>query len=297
MGIFDGLFNNDPQKAAAAAQTAGINSGLSTATNFYNTGNNFLNSNYAAGLSPFLSNYAAAQPGITAYGNATGANGPAGSAQATQAFWNNPGISAQLRMGNNAILARDQAGGTGASGNEAIDLANYNQGVTSQGWNNYVSALNPYLNFGTQSATGIGGLYSGLGNNLNTNEQNLANMYYGGLTSIGNANANADLATANNNANIFNGILSGAGAAVGMIPFLSDERVKEDVEPIGGLFDGQKLYRFRYVGDPQIHIGLMAQEVEDFEPEAVVELAPKGLLAVDYGKATDYAAHLGAFAA
>ena len=64
----------------------------------------------------------------------------------------------------------------------------------------------------------------------------------------------------------------------------SDERLKEDVRPIGKTNDGQTIYSYRYKGEPHTQIGLLAQEVEKHHPEAV-GLAG-GYKTVDYSKAT-----------
>jgi hypothetical protein len=89
------------------------------------------------------------------------------------------------------------------------------------------------------------------------------------------------------------GALSAVGTAVGVastiakiIPFLaglSDSRVKHHKEPIGELFDGQKVYRYDF-GDGRTEIGLLAQEVEKHHPGAVRTMG--GLKFVDYDKAT-----------
>jgi hypothetical protein len=80
--------------------------------------------------------------------------------------------------------------------------------------------------------------------------------------------------------------LLGLGTAA--LGFLSDERAKEDVEEVGRLHDGQKIYRFRYKGDPRFQIGLIAQEAREHTPDAVHH-TPAGL-SVDYKTATDDAA-------
>ena len=72
----------------------------------------------------------------------------------------------------------------------------------------------------------------------------------------------------------------------------SDERVKENIEPIGKSFDKQTIYKFNYIGDPTARIGLMAQEVEKKHPGAVKDI--NGTKAVDYNKATAKSAELGA---
>jgi hypothetical protein len=86
--------------------------------------------------------------------------------------------------------------------------------------------------------------------------------------------------------------LGAVGTAVGVastvakiLPFLaglSDKRAKQNKEPIGELFDGQKVYRYDF-GDGRTEIGLMAQDVEKRHPSAVSSMG--GLKFVDYEKA------------
>jgi hypothetical protein len=69
--------------------------------------------------------------------------------------------------------------------------------------------------------------------------------------------------------------------------FFSDRRLKANVEEIGKLKDGQKLYRYT-MADGRTHIGLMADEVEKHHPDAVGVAG--GYKTVDYRAATDDAA-------
>lgn len=94
------------------------------------------------------------------------------------------------------------------------------------------------------------------------------------------------------------GLLGGTGAfgsAGWLAPLmLSDERAKENIAPVGELYDGQPIYSYTYKGHDTPQIGLMAQDVEKVAPEAVVEIGGRGgLKAVDYGKATRRARNLG----
>lgn len=75
-----------------------------------------------------------------------------------------------------------------------------------------------------------------------------------------------------------------AGVGLTAASLFSDERVKEDVEPVGATFDGQPIYKFRYKGDPAMRMGLMAQDVEQRHPEAVGNVG--GIKTVDYDQAT-----------
>lgn len=70
--------------------------------------------------------------------------------------------------------------------------------------------------------------------------------------------------------------------------FRSDRRTKDDIVQIGELYDGTPVYRFRYKGEARVNIGLMADEVEQYAPEAVHEI--DGIKMVDYGAATERAA-------
>ena len=77
--------------------------------------------------------------------------------------------------------------------------------------------------------------------------------------------------------------------------FFSDERLKENMRPVGKTKDGQTIYSFNYKGDKRTQIGLSAQEVAKKHPEAVGKAKVPGLggadaLTVDYKKATADAA-------
>jgi len=79
--------------------------------------------------------------------------------------------------------------------------------------------------------------------------------------------------------------------------FLSDPRAKtgvdrEQPDVVGKLNDGQNVYAYRYADGGPAQIGLMADEVASAHPDAV-GVRPDGLMAVDYGKATEDAARMG----
>jgi hypothetical protein len=76
----------------------------------------------------------------------------------------------------------------------------------------------------------------------------------------------------------------GAGLSAASM-FLSDREAKEDIEHIGSLNDGQKIYRYRYKGQPGVHIGLIAQEAEQHNPDSV-QRGLGGMRFVDMDEAT-----------
>ena len=80
---------------------------------------------------------------------------------------------------------------------------------------------------------------------------------------------------------------NGVGTLAAMSKFISDRNAKDDIAQVGALFDGTPVYRYRYKGDHRFQIGLMAQDVEKYAPEAVGRIGP--WKAVDYKLATDKA--------
>src|ERR1700739_3650121 len=69
------------------------------------------------------------------------------------------------------------------------------------------------------------------------------------------------------------------GTGSGIAP--SDRRLKSNISQVGSLPSGLNLYRFRYLGETTDYVGVMAQEVMEVAPQAVVASAD-GFLMVDY---------------
>ncbi|MDH4991299.1 tail fiber domain-containing protein [Aquamicrobium lusatiense] len=64
---------------------------------------------------------------------------------------------------------------------------------------------------------------------------------------------------------------------------LSDRRAKENIRRVGYTDGGMPIYRFNYKGSKNTVMGVMAQDVEKTQPDAVIN-HPSGLKLVDYGK-------------
>jgi hypothetical protein len=312
MSIFD-IFGTSAQNNAAQAQISGINSGLGAATNNINAGSQALMTNYSGALQPYLQNYSNANQGVAQLGDVLGLNGTRGNQTAQQALQATPGYQFQQQQGQASVNAGAAANGTLNSGNQALALQQQGQGLASQNYNNYVSQLQPYLGASQTAAAGIGNTYTGLGNATANQDNSLANLNYSAATGIGNANANAALAPLTAGGNIMNligslgGMKTTGGGSVGgnavssigsagsslLGSIFSDARLKEDIEPVGKLDDGQPVYKYRYIGSPVWQIGLMAQDVEKVVPEAVTDVG--GYKAVNLNEATKYAADLSRF--
>lgn len=187
----------------------------------------------------------------------------------------NPIIANLRNQGFNtaADLAKTSAGlqlsGVGAAGNLAGTQGQLNQGLYNIGsglqQTQQYGQLLPYQ-LTTQGAQTIGGLtpYSG---------QNTSGTATGTTTQT----ATPSMFSIGSNL---------AGLAISAF---SDERLKENIAPVGETFDGQPIYRYNYKGSPQTQIGLIAQDVEHDVPEAVG--VRDGYRTVDYDLATRGAAH------
>ena len=290
---------------AAADQTQAMLAAIAAAQGGANTANQDLTSATASAVAPLQQNLTTANQGVTGLGNALGLNGAAGNQSALAQLQTTPGYQFTLGQGNNAINAAGAANGTLNSGNQATALANYDSGLAQNTYSNYVNQLQPYLGASNSAAQGIAGQYQNLGNQEAGVQNNLINTEVSALTGAGNANASASLANQNQAQSLLGGAAKGIGGLLssptsgtigsslltGLGSIFSDERLKDEIEPVGALYDGQEIYRYRYKGDDTTRIGLMAQDVENLFPDAVREFS--GYKAVNYKDATDFAAQLG----
>ncbi len=80
--------------------------------------------------------------------------------------------------------------------------------------------------------------------------------------------------------------LAGLGMQAGLMA-LSDARIKENLRPVGQLFNGLTVYAFNFPDDETTRLGVVAQEVQEVIPQAVAE-TDEGLLMVNYDLATQY---------
>ena len=131
---------------------------------------------------------------------------------------------------------------------------------------NIFSAFNPLNGYAGSSAQGSTEMYDNLYNSqvnaYNAQQQAKQNMAQGWLN------------------------LGSAGLNLGMGLF-SDARIKENLRPVGQLFNGLTVYAFNFPGEEVTRIGLVAQEVQQHIPQAVSQ-TEEGLLMVDYDLASRY---------
>lgn len=117
-----------------------------------------------------------------------------------------------------------------------------------------------------------------------TNQTQIPTTDYAGLVNQGYQNELGAWNQQQSQRNELMGGLFGIGSAAIMA---SDARVKDDIKKVGTV-KGRNLYEYSYKADPkrEKHFGLMAQEVEQDRPDAVINTST-GLKLVDYGKALE----------
>lgn len=121
------------------------------------------------------------------------------------------------------------------------------------------------------------------GNSLTSTGLGFENAANQALIAAGEAQVKLDTSYSSNLMAAFSAIGSVFSAATK----LSDLRMKRSVSQIGSLFDGTPVYRFKYVGGSDWEIGVMAQDIETFAPDAVHDIG--GVKFVDIEKATERA--------
>jgi len=219
------------------------------------------------------------------YANALGLNGASGNDAATKAFQSSPGYNFQLQQGTQALDRSAAGAGLYGSGNAAMALDKYGQGLANQDYGNWLTNLSGLNSQGLTAAAGqtgrqgsLANLDTGLGNAQAGVITNAANSAAQGLT----AGANADM-TANNQgqANIFSALAGGANLGASLLnpgaprPASSDKNDKVDLTPLGKDETGKMVYSYRYRGDSKSYpkvVGYMAQDIEKEDPSAVHEI-------------------------
>ncbi len=187
--------------------------------------------------------------------------------QYNQNVQNQMGAAGNL-FGAAGTNANTQAGLYGAGMNAATQTP----GIINQNANNLLNAGNTQYGLPAQNL----GLLEGLTLPI----AGLGSQNSGNTTMIGNGQSNTT--------NQMSGAQQFGTIASGLASLWSDRRLKEDIAQVGELFDGTPIYRFRYINDPVMRIGLMADECQR---DAVTRIGEFD--AVDYAKATERAATMG----
>jgi hypothetical protein len=254
-GIASGLVQQGlaQQAGALSAQLQG---------NAYNTGANLQNSNNSNILGGLQSQ---GSIGNSAVNSGSGAL--------------SSGVNDQANLGNQLLT-----GAGGAQQNQQLGFNNQNQAYQF-GQNSPFGALQNYM--GIQGMVNAGGTSNESSTSTPSFMSTVGSLLGGAGSLIG--SKGGALGGSSGLLGAFGGgaaggAIPGIASALGPLAMFSDRRLKQDIEQVGMLFDGTPVYRYRYIGQTPMQIGVMAQDIEQFAPEAVNEF--HGYKMVDYEKAT-----------
>jgi hypothetical protein len=192
-------------------------------------------------------------------------------AQASGRLGGNAAIASEI-MGRENVLARKRAEADAARMG-AFNLAqNF---YTAPGLQALGNAPLSYQAGQNQIQLGLGAIGSAVPQMINPDTG--ANLGMANRANITNARAAQASASGSAMGGLFQGIGSAAAAA---IPLMSDKRLKTDIKKVGVTNGGLPVYTYKYKGSDQTQMGVMAQDVEKVNPDAVTEL--NGYKAVYY---------------
>ena len=189
--------------------------------------------------------------------------------------------NAQDEQSRNKTFAYQQAAnqaqaGAGSEQSRMANLGLQNQAQAAQLYTQqYQAPLNFYNALQTGSQASLPQFSA-----TSTNNQaapNVLGAYANNMNAQNNA-YNAQVGSSNSTT----GALGSLGSAALPLAFaaFSDVRLKSNIKKLGKI-RGHNLYEFEYIGDDRKHIGVMAQEVKNIVPEAVIT-AENGFMMVDY---------------
>ena len=159
------------------------------------------------------------------------------------------GYDGMAEQGSRGITGNAAASGMLRSGSTGKALTSFGNNLQNSWLSQYMDKLKGQADMGFQAANSI----TGAGQTSTSTQSSKTKPGIGG----------------------FLGSMASAAAA-------SDIRLKENIIKIGKLSNGLPVYQYNYINDNKPQVGVMAHEVEEVLPEAVLTMS-NGYKAVDYG--------------
>ncbi len=206
-GLIGGLTGAGGARAArrgARAQQQALRQGINTLDETYDDQFNLLNPQAQIG------NQALAQYGQL-FGIGTGANGANGAPDYSQ-FFESPGYQFTQQQGEQGIGRMQSARGNLFSGGAGKELNEYNNGLASQGYNDYANRLGAFANLGPQTNQLIAGYMGQRGQGVANLQSGIGDARASGIVGAANSYSNA----ASNILNFVSSIYGGKGSAQGL---------------------------------------------------------------------------------
>lgn len=250
--------------------------------------------------------FASQQAGLLADAGQFGANAQNQASLANMAAQNQYGLSQFDAQNQNSMFNASQANQTGQfNAGQANDTSQFNAGQANQNQQFNASTLNDaqqqQLARQLQASGLLGdiagqqagdyradlGMQSDLGNSLWSLQNNYQNAPLNQLQQVGQllnpgyiqavsgqtvTGTNSGVSQEKKSGGLFNSLLGVASVAA---PFVSDRRAKTDIKRIGKTDGGLPVYTFRYKEGGPMQMGVMAQDVEKMQPEALGPMVGK----------------------
>lgn len=160
-------------------------------------------------------------------------------------------------------------------------IGNLRQGAYNTAMSNVLNNLIPQRQQDAQNALAAGtyqrGIYNATQQAPITGLQQIGQAL-GVLPTSGGSTSTQGSSSSSSNSGTAGNLLSTAASIASLF---SDKNLKENIKPIG-IENGHNVYEFNYKGDDRKYIGVLAQEVEKIDPDAVSEIC--GYKAVNYNK-------------
>ena len=200
-------------------------------------------------------------------------------------FEEDPGFRFRQEEGQKALERQYAARGQSFTPQALKGLTRFNSDQASQEYNAAYNRFNNDQNNIFNRLSSLAGSGQVTNNQLASTGQNFAAQGSQTFQGIGNSIASAEAANASS-PSLFGSLLGGAaqlgGAALSNPAiFTSDRNTKENLTEVGQE-NGHKIYEFNYIGDEKRYSGVMAQDLLETHPDAVVDI--DGVLHVDYGR-------------
>jgi len=215
MGLFS-IFSNDDAEQAARQRNAGLQKGYDELSSNYQQGRDAITAGYGKAGDLYKGLMDKYSGGTAAYGDATGANGPAGYARAITNFKTDPGYGFQMDAGLQALQRTHAASGNLSSGNADADTLKFATGLADQSYGNYVSRLLPYFGAESGAVGGAAGAAAGEGGAINQSYQGQGNAANANYTGQGASDAAATMNNYNVSKNSWDAIGKVAGTAANL---------------------------------------------------------------------------------
>lgn len=189
---------------------------------------------------------------------------------------NNPFFNALADDAQSRLFSNQAARGKVGSGGTAQALQNSLLLLGQDLLNNNINQRFNLATMGQNAAAGQGTATMQAGNTISDLFTQQGNAIAAGHVGAANANTQGIQSLMNLGGGLGAAWLSNPANAIA----LSDIRFKEGVTRIGTLDNGLGVYRYKFKGRPETHIGVIAQEVEQVIPDAVIDL--EGVKYVDF---------------